>query len=158
MNLILLRKIRKSLNSRRDIYWNDNIFLTRREFSKFWTTERILRAYIDLIRSKWLKRVGCNYHWEIRHTNRYEFTDSLQEFFNQMFPIIDFKALIPSIEVICRKLRLIYRPTTKNYIISENKERKITFNTDLKVFTVWSKTWWQHKWYNYFTGMKLEYN
>jgi len=62
----LINKVLWSLKSRNDKHWK--LFLSRKEFKKFWTTEKKLRKIIEWLRAIWL----LEYVWrERKEWNKY---------------------------------------------------------------------------------------
>lgn len=154
-------KILKSIY-KRHLKYKWEVFLSRHEHQKFWLTEWEMRKQLRLLRRNWLLTIWKRYCWEKRFSNLYKLTDELLEYIKEKlkkvrksFDIVKFNN---ETKVENIKNLLGIRWFWKNFVISKDKDYKYTYNSQFNIITKWSKSWWEHKWFNLFNWLKELFN
>ena len=142
-----LNKLLWSLKWRYDKYWE--IFISRKEFKKFWLTEKQLRWFIEKFRMLWFLK----FEWQVRKdwnkysSNIYSIWEELKKIFNM---------LIWGIKNMYKK---VWEFIDKNWIEILKKfwvrlfnEKKNLIEKKVSIWKRWQiKNWKTWKWYNIFS-------
>lgn len=149
----MLKKVIKYLRQRNNTYWQ--VYLSRCEHNKFWLSEHELRQYIELLRANWLKLVCKDRSGGNFFSNRYDVTQELLDFFDQIvWAYRPTFRKVTKLEIIkfLQNLWIEYKNYIQNYVLRKERGKKYTLNVDTWIITCWSR---EIQWYNFYKWIKF---